>query len=230
MNNFEEFKKQAAEKAVEYIESGMVIGLGTGSTSYYALKKITELYNNGFLKDIVGIPSSEQTRKDAEELGVPLTTFNDKQVIDITIDGADEVDKDLNLIKGGGGALLREKVLAQSSRKKIIVVDESKLSSVLGSKWTVPVEVLQFAVEVEKKFLKLIGGKPQLRLSTEKPFITNEDNYILDTNFGLIENPAELARKLEQRAGIVEHGLFINLTDEVIVAGEEGIRVLRPNQ
>jgi len=222
-----ELKKQAAEKAVDEIESGMMVGLGTGSTVSFALNKIAELLKEGRLKDIVGIPSSIQTEKESEKLGIPLTTFNEFQQIDLVIDGADEVDSELNLIKGGGGALLREKVLAQASKRLIIIVDESKLSSNLGKKWAVPVEVLQFAAPLEKKFLKSIGGKPQLR---KKPsghnYITDEGNYILDTHFGNIKNPIELAQKLERRAGIVEHGLFIGMTERVIVAGKEGIKIL----
>ncbi len=223
----EEFKKLAAEKAVEEIKSGMVIGLGSGSTFYFALKRIGELIKNGELNNIVGIPSSEQTEKLARELGIPLTTFNDKQEIDITIDGADEVDKYLNLIKGGGAAHLREKVIAQTSKRLIIVVDESKLSDKLGTNWAVPIEVIQFAYPVEKKFLQSINGKPVLRkYENGDPLITDEGNFILDTNFGVIQNPFELAEKLENRAGIVEHGMFLHLTSKVIVAGKNGIKIL----
>lgn len=223
----EELKKAAAEGAVKYVKSGMVVGLGTGSTTYYAIKKIGELIRDKELTGIIGIPSSVQSEELAKEFNIPLTTFDKHTEIDITIDGADEVDENLNLIKGGGGALLREKVLAQATKKEIIIVDESKLSKILGTKWIVPIEIIRFALKVESEFLESIGGKPKLRISeNNKPFITDEGNYILDTNFGEIENPGILAQQLESRAGIVEHGLFINLVSEVIVATTEGIRII----
>jgi len=223
----EEFKKLAAEKAVEEIQSGMVIGLGSGSTFYYALQKIGKLIKTGELQNIVAIPSSKNTEKIARDLNIPLITFKEKQEIDVTIDGADEVDKYLNLIKGGGAAHLREKVIAQASKRLIIVVDESKLSEKLGTNWAVPVEVLQFAYPLEKKFLESINGKPVLRIfQSGEPIITDEGNFILDTNFGVIQNPFELAEKLENRAGIIEHGIFLKLTSKVIVAGKNGIKIL----
>ena len=226
----ENLKKAAAEEAVKYVKSGMVVGLGTGSTTYFAIKKIGELLQEGKLNNIVGIPSSIQSENLAKEFKIPLTTFDQHTEIDITIDGADEVDESLNLIKGGGGALLREKVLAQASKKEIIIVDESKLSKVLGLKWAVPIEVIRFAVNVEIQFLESIGGKPKLRMSdNNRPFITDEGNYILDTNFGEIEKPEILTQQLENRAGIVEHGLFINLASEVIVATTEGIKKIVKN-
>ncbi len=223
----EEFKKLAAEKAVEEIQSGMLIGLGSGSTFYYALQKIGKLIKTGELQNIVAIPSSKNTEKIARDLNIPLITFKEKQEIDITIDGADEVDKYLNLIKGGGAAHLREKVIAQASKRLIIIVDESKLSEKLGTNWAVPVEVLQFAYPLEKKFLESINGKPVLRIyQSGEPVITDEGNFILDTNFGVIQNPFELAEKLENRAGIIEHGIFLKLTSKVIVAGKNGIKIL----
>jgi ribose 5-phosphate isomerase A len=224
VNDLSQFKKQAAEKAVEDIESGMIIGLGTGSTVSFALKKISNLIKEGKLKDITGIPSSKRTQDESIELGIPLTDFNKVQKIDLTIDGADEVDSKLNLIKGGGGALLREKVLAQASRKLIIIVDESKISTFLGEKWPVPIEVIQFAAPLEEKFLKSIGGITKIRITAkEENYLTDEGNFILDTNFGKINNPIALSEKLEKRAGIVEHGLFIGMTDKVITAGKSGL-------
>ncbi len=224
--NRDELKKKAAEKAVEYIESGMVVGLGTGSTTRFAIEKIGELLKENLLKDIVCIPTSSDTEKLANQLEIPLTDFSQTTKIDVTIDGADEVDAQLNLIKGGGGALLREKIVAQATSKEIIIVDEGKLSEKLGEKWAVPIEVVKFAAGVEMEFLKSIGGKPVLRKVNGKPFITDEGNYIVDTNFGVIENPGNLADKLNKRAGIVEHGLFIGLTSNVVVAFKEGIEVL----
>ncbi len=225
MNNL---KEQAAHKAVEEIQSGMVVGLGTGSTVYYALQKISYLIKAGKLENIVGIPSSKQTEKIANELGIPLTNFTEHKKIDLTIDGADEVDKYLNLIKGGGGALLREKILAQASKKLIIIVDESKLSPKLGKRWAVPIEVIKFAYPIEIEFLKTLAGEPELRMydNLDEPVVTDEGNYIIDTNFGTIGNPFELASKLDSRAGIVEHGLFLHLASKVIVAGKEGIKIM----
>lgn len=225
MNNL---KEQAAHRAVEEIQSGMVVGLGTGSTVFYALQKISELIKKGSLVNIVGIPSSKQTEKIANELGIPLTNFKENKKIDVTIDGADEVDKYMNLIKGGGGALLHEKILAQASKKLIIIVDESKLSPKLGKRWAVPVEVIKFAYPLEMEFFKTLAGKPELRNyeNLDDPFRTDEDNYIIDVSFGTIGNPFELASKLENRAGIVEHGLFLHLASKIIVASKDGIKVL----
>jgi len=220
-----ELKKQAAEKAVEQIKSGMVVGLGSGSTAYFAIKTIGELLNSGSLKDIVGIPTSKATEELAISLGIPLTSFEDIQEIDLTIDGADEVDDQLNVIKGGGGALLREKVVAQASKREIIVVDESKISKHLGEKWHVPIEVLKFSLQLEKRFLESLDASVVLRKADDgNPYVTDENNYILDANFGIISSPKELAHKLEERAGIVEHGIFIGLVNEVIVASPDGIK------
>lgn len=224
----EELKKMAAEKAVERIKSGMVVGLGTGSTAIYATRKIAELLNSGKLTDLVAIPTSKVTEKNALELGIPLTTLDEKQQIDVTIDGADEVDSMLNLIKGGGGAHLREKVISQATKYQIIVVDESKVSEVLGTKWAVPIEVLRFAQKTEEKFLENLGAELKLRTDKEgKTFITDEGNIILDADFGKIRNPEKLATKLNERAGIVEHGLFIDLASEVIVAASDGIKIIK---
>lgn len=223
-----ELKRIAAEKAVDYIKDGMVLGLGTGSTVLFALQKLSILIREGKLKNIVGIPTSKQTEVQARELSIPLTTLSENPSIDLTIDGADEVDKDLNLIKGGGGALLREKIVAQATNKNIIIVDESKLSDKLGDKWPVPVEVIPFAVESEREFLTLLGSKVTLRINkNEKSFITDENNLILDCNFGRINNPNSLSEKLNDRAGIVEHGLFINIADLVISASENEIVELK---
>jgi len=223
----EKFKKQAAEKAVEEIESGMVVGLGSGSTVYFAIHKLAEAIRTRELINIVAIASSLQTEKLAKKLGIPLITFQEKQSIDLTIDGADEVDKYLNLIKGGGAAHLREKILIQASNKFVAVVDESKLSTKLGEKWAVPLEVVKFAYPVIESFIESLNGEPDLRkYDNGTPVITDEGNYIIDANFGIIQNPFELADKLENKAGIVEHGLFLRLTSKVIVAGKDGIKVL----
>lgn len=217
-----QLKKQAAEKAVEDIKDGMIIGLGSGSTVFFALKKISEKLKSGELKNIIGIPSSIDTEKKAIQFGIPLTKLNETPIIDLTIDGADEVDRDLNVIKGGGGMLLREKIVAQASKKFIIIVDESKLSEKLGEKWPVPIEVVQFAMSPEKIYLESLGAKISLRMKNSETFITDEGNIIYDANFGVIEDVKRLAGLLNQRAGIAEHGIFMGMVDEIICAKRNG--------
>jgi len=203
----------------------MVLGLGTGTTTRFALIEIAARLKDGRLKDIVGIPSSRETEKTARELGIPLISFDDKQEIDLTIDGADEVDPQLNLIKGGGGALLREKVLAQSSRRNVMIVDESKLSPALGTRFPVPVEVIPFAWKPVANFLSSLGAEPVLRMKEDgTPYTTDQNNYIIDSKFGPIRDLDDLALKLGQKAGIAEFGLFIGTASEVIVATMHGIR------
>jgi len=224
----DELKQRAAFRAVDFVESGMVLGLGTGSTVKFALERIAERIQTAGLQNIVGIPSSDRTEKLARQLGIPLGDLETHPAIDLTIDGADEVDPDLNLIKGGGGALLLEKILAQASRRNIIIVDASKLASELGTKWAVPVEVVAIARRTEQDFLESIGGSVTLRIKENgTPFLTNQRNLILDAHFGRIANPSELASRLNERAGIVEHGLFIGLASDVIVAAKDDIRHLQ---
>jgi ribose 5-phosphate isomerase A len=221
-------KQKAAAYAVDFVKSGMVLGLGTGSTTRFALEDIGLRIQNGQLRGIVGIPSSLQTEKIAKDVGIPLTSFDKHQEIDLTIDGADEVDPQLNLIKGGGGALLREKILAQSSRRNIIIVDENKLSPQLGTHFSLPVEVIPFAWKPVADYVSSLGADVTLRKNNEgSAYTTDQNNFILDCNFGPISDPKELALKLSQRAGIVEHGLFLGLATEVIVATENGIRHLK---
>ena len=257
--NINTSKKLAAEKAVEEIKDGMVIGLGTGSTFHFALQKIAEKIKTGELKNIICVASSKQTQEKAAGLGVPLTSLNELYqsyrlsfvsdlkikhsstlnspfpirnsplLIDLTIDGADEVDSDLNLIKGGGGALLREKIVVQASKNFFVIVDESKLSKKLGMNFTIPIEVLQFALEAEKKFLESHGAVVSIRKnSNAEQLITDEGNFILDARVNAVENVDEFASILEQRAGIVEHGLFRNkMVTKVICAMKDGaVKVL----
>jgi ribose 5-phosphate isomerase A len=223
----DELKQKAACFAVDFVESGMVVGLGTGSTTHFALLRLAELIRSGRLRDILGIPSSLRTESAARELGIPLSDFETHPLIDITIDGADEVDPELNLIKGGGGALLREKVLAQATRRNIIIVDESKLAPRLGTKWALPIEVVPFARPAEERFIASMGAAVTLRSRDGRPVTTDQGNLLLDAAFGPMENPAAIAEKLNGRAGIVEHGLFLGLARDVIVAGKEGIRHLK---
>jgi ribose 5-phosphate isomerase A len=224
----EKLKQEAAHHAVGFIKSGMVVGLGTGSTAAFAVMRIAERLKSRDLKNIVGIPTSIRIEKLARELEIPLCGLDAQPAIDVTIDGADEVDEDLNLIKGGGGALLREKVVAQASRRNIIVVDESKLSLRLGTRWALPVEVIPFATKAEENFLKSLGASVTLRLDAQgQPYKTDQHNYILDANFGQMADPNRLAAKLNERAGIVEHGLFLGLAGDVIVAAQDEIRHLK---
>jgi len=221
-------KNKAAVEAVKNVESGMVLGLGTGLTANFAIREISRLLKEGSLKDIVGIPSSNQTEKLALELGIPLITFEQKSEIDLNIDGADEVDPDLNLIKGGGGALLREKIIAQSSTRNIIVVDEQKMSQKLGTKWAVPVEIIEFSYKPVAKYLEDLGAEVTLRKNQNgETFKTDQGNIIVDCNFGQIENLGELNKALNSKAGIVEHGLFIGITDEVIIGKSETVELLK---
>lgn len=228
MDNQARLKQKAAHHAVRFIESGMIIGLGSGSTARFAVERLGELLRGGQLQDVAGIPSSLQTEELARRAAVPLTDFSVHPVIDITIDGADEVDARLNLIKGGGGALLREKVLAQASNRNIIIVDAGKMSANLGNRWAVPVEVVPFALKSVENFLKGLGASVSLRkVMGNDSFWTDQHNLILDADFGLIKQPGQLAEKLSSRAGIVEHGIFINLTTDLIIAEPARIRHLK---
>ena len=220
-------KKEASLCAVEEIKSGMIIGLGSGTTVRFALEEIGMRIAAGLLRDVTGIPSSRDTENLALHYGIPLTGFDDHAEIDLNIDGADEVDRHLNLIKGGGGALLREKIVAQASRRTLVVVDDSKLSRSLGEKVPVPVEVLPFSWKVEAAFLASLGSRIALRERGGTPFITDQGNYIVDCHFNKIKNPRKLALLLSQRAGVMEHGLFVGLASEVIVAGPGGIQRIK---
>jgi ribose 5-phosphate isomerase A len=222
-----QYKKEAAEYAVKFIQSGMTVGLGTGSTAIFATRRIAELCRNGQLRDIVAFATSAAVWQEAVKLGIPMLTEDLPQDIDVTIDGADEVDPQLNLIKGGGGALLREKIVAQASRREIIIVDESKLSPQLGTRWPVPVEVLPYGWQSQARYLATLGAEPVIRRVPDgSEFRTDQGNMIIDSRFGPIADLGGLAQKLGSRAGIMEHGLFLNLAQDVIVAGPGGIRHL----
>ena len=225
--NADVLKQQAAEYAVQFIQSGMIVGLGTGSTAIFAVQLIAQKIHHNDLKDILAIPTSLVTETEAYKLGIPLTTLDEHRNIDVTIDGADEVDPNFNLIKGGGGALLREKIVAQATRREIIVIDESKLSHQLGTRWAVPVEVIPFGWRSQSDFIEALGATVKLRQGNNMPYRTDQENYILDCEFAPIDDPTQLAQTLIVRSGIVEHGLFINCTRDVIVAGTNGIQHLR---
>jgi ribose 5-phosphate isomerase A len=221
----EELKRQAGEKAVEHIEDGMIVGLGTGSTVEYTLRKLGKLVRDGL--KITGVPTSVHTKRIANEEKIPLTTIEENPVIDVTIDGADEVDSDLNLIKGGGGALTREKIIAYNSKKVMIVIDDSKIVKALGIDFPLSVEVTKFGWTSTKKTLEELKCNVELRkVMDDEPFITDNSNYILDCEFERINEPERLEMEINNIPGVVENGLFIGLVDEVIVGGKQGILTL----
>lgn len=228
-SDVDRFKRLAAERAVESIQPGMVVGLGSGSTAAWVVRRLAALRGEGRLTDVVGVPTSVGTETLARSLGVPLSTLEEHPVLDLTLDGADEVDPELRLIKGGGGALLREKIVAQASRRVLIVVDAAKLSPRLGTRWPVPVEVLPFGWRSQALFLEGLGARVTRREAKDGvPYQTDQGNFVLDCAFGPLEHPEALAARLESRAGIVGHGLFIGLTSALVVAGPEGVEHRHP--
>jgi len=219
-------KRAAADFAAVQLESGMVVGLGSGSTARLMVAALGRRVKEGLR--VVGVPTSEQTAEQARALGIPLATLAECPSIDVTIDGADEVELGtLNLIKGGGGNQLREKIVATASSRLIIIVDETKLVRQLGAKARVPVEVAQFGWQATARSLSKLNANPSLRLSSEgKPFITDGGNYILDCAFGPIESATLLQRELDSVVGVIEHGLFIGLASQVLVGTPEGVKQL----
>jgi ribose 5-phosphate isomerase A len=224
--NRDELKRAAALRALEFVKDGMVLGLGTGSTAYFVVEGLGKLVADGL--SVVGIPTSERTAAQARSLNIPLSDFGAHSSIDLTIDGADEVERgSLQLIKGLGGALLREKIVAAASRELVIVVDQEKLVSRLGDHTPVPVEVVQFGWQATAAALTKLGAEPVLRHATEDHvFITDSGNYILDCRFARIADPALLEQQIGMTVGVVESGLFINRAAAVVVAGETGIEIL----
>jgi ribose 5-phosphate isomerase A len=222
----DELKRAAAYRAIEYVENGMVVGLGTGSTAYFVVEGLGERVKQDL--KITGIPTSERTATQARSLGIPLATFAEHQHIDLTIDGADEVERgSLNLIKGLGGALLREKIVAASSKRLVIVVDQEKLVDQLGDHTPVPVETVQFGWQATAARLVELGAEPVLRHAHEDhPFITDGGNYTLDCRFGRIADAKALERQIISIVGVVDCGLFIGRASAVIVAAADGIHVM----
>src|SRR6266852_692283 len=218
-------KEAAGRAATKRVRDGDVVGLGTGSTAYFAVVALGERVKAGL--KIIGIPTSVRTADLARQLGIPLTTLDEHPEIDITIDGADEVDPKLNLIKGGGGALLREKVVASASKKMVVVADSTKVVPVLV-KFPLPVEVIDFARTVIEKKIASLGATTKLRTKSDgQPFITDNGNQILDCSFGKIDDPPALARSLSDMPGVVEHGLFIGLAKLALVGRGTSVDELR---
>jgi ribose 5-phosphate isomerase A len=219
-------KQRAAEAALPFIHDGMVLGLGTGTTADFFLLALSAAIASHSLAGISGVPTSRQSEYRAMELGIPLTTLGKNPVIDITVDGADEVANNLDLIKGLGGALIREKIVAQNSRKLIIIADSSKRVDHLGSKTALPVEVVPFAHEAHEGFFRSLGGEPKLRKHAGMVFNTDNGNLIYDVKFAPIQDPADLERQLRNRAGIVGTGLFLQIARTVLIADADSVTQL----
>ena len=224
----DQLKKRAGEAAAGLVEDGMVVGLGTGSTATYAIQALGHRIATEGLR-IVGIPTSERTVEQARNLHIPLTSFAEHSEIDLTIDGADEIlPGPLYLIKGHGGALLREKIVASSSKRMVVVADGSKIVKTLGGLCSVPTEIVPFGWEATRKKLEKLNAHPVLRLGTDKkPYITDGGHYILDCAFGAMEDPKETAHHLDHVVGLVEHGLFLKFATEAVIASADGITILK---
>ncbi|CAM9569908.1 unnamed protein product [Ectocarpus sp. 12 AP-2014] len=231
MASQDELKKQVGYKSVDdYVTSGMVVGLGTGSTAAFAVERLGELLKSGELKDIVAIPTSIRTKEQAESLDIPLVTLDTHSVLDVAIDGADEVDPDLNLVKGRGGALLREKMVEVCAKKFIVIVDDSKFVPGLGISGAMPVEVTPFCWEhtlnTVKNLPSIKGCDAKLREEDGKPYVTDNDNYIVDLYFtDPIKDANQAGKEMLETVGVVEHGLFLDMSFAVISAGTDGITV-----
>lgn len=227
MDPYEHLKQEAADVAVGMVETGMVVGLGTGSTAKFAIEALGRRIEAGLR--IVGIPTSEATARLARGVGIRVSSLAEYAEADLTIDGADEIQRGtLDLIKGHGGALLREKVVASSSRRLVIIADETKLVDQLGSRFPVPVEVVPFGWQAAERKLQNLGAHTKLRPGPdEKPFVTDGGNFILDCGFSPIPNPEALNQELNSVVGVVEHGLFLKMTWRAVVAGQSGVKVLQ---
>ena len=229
----EEQKRAAARAALDFVEDGMRLGLGTGSTAVHFVDAVGERVAQGL--NVICVPTSEATAAQARGLDIPLTTLEDTPELDLTVDGADELDDALNLIKGGGGALLREKIVASASERMVVIVDGSKHSPVLGS-FALPVEVVPFGVEATRRQLAAVArdfgcqGDVTMRMKDGGPFVTDGQHYIFDCAFGVIADPAGLAVELNRIPGVVENGLFIGLATLAIVGAETGVQRIEPKR
>jgi len=221
----DDLKRAAAARAIEFVESGMILGLGTGSTAAFVVEELAARIARGL--QIVAIPTSERTAGMARQLGIPLTNFAEHHRIDLAIDGADEVQRGtLDLVKGRGGALLREKIVAAASARFIVVVDQEKLVDRLGEHNSVPVEVVRFGWQATAAALAKLGADPELRQASEGPFVTDGGNFILDCRFGPIDDPPRTEGLIKMTVGVVENGLFIGRSSAVIVATDSGVEIM----
>jgi ribose 5-phosphate isomerase A len=223
-------KQQVGKAAADRVQSGSIVGLGTGSTTAYAIQFLGDRLKSGDLKDIQGVPTSFQATVLAKEYGIPLTSLDEIDRMDVAIDGADEVDPNKNLIKGGGAAHTREKIVDSLADQFIVVVDGSKLVDRLGSTFLLPVEVLPMAMTPVMRAIEKLGGKPSLRMGVKKagPVITDQGNMVIDVKFDAIDNPAELEKTLNNIPGVLENGLFVGVADLILVGEiEDGKPVIR---
>jgi ribose 5-phosphate isomerase A len=226
-SELERQKRAVAECAVDYVQSGMRIGFGPGSTVAMAMAKIAERIANGRLSDITCVPCSREVSEYAIKLGIGAGTLDQFAALDLTLDGADEVDSALDMISGVGGALFHEKMVAQASRRVMILVDASKPSQVLGSRKALPVEVMEFGWLAQVRYLESLGARVQLRSGPSgAPFRTEEGHRVLDCYFGPIQRPGDLAAQLEARAGIIAHGLFLGIATDVLIGARECVYLL----
>lgn len=228
MADVEAMKRSAAEASLKFVKDGMVLGLGTGSTSRLVLEGIAQLVRQGM--DLRGVPTSLATAEASKILGIPLTSLEEHPKIDVSIDGADEVAPNLDLIKGHGGALFREKIVAAASKRFVVVVDETKLVRRLGSKAPVPVEIHPFGWKTTLTKIEAIGSRAVLRPGDGSAYRTDNGNHIVDAAFGPIRSPRKLAGELEHVPGVVGHGLFLGMADAVLVGTANGVRTMRPTR
>ncbi len=224
----EEKKKRAAEAALAFVKDGMVLGLGTGSTARHVLEGLSRRIAEGWR--LVGVPTSLATAEAAKILGIPLTSLEEHPRLDLAVDGADEVDPRLDLIKGMGGALFREKIVAAAAKRFVVVVDDTKVVRRLGTNTPVPVEVHPFGWRTVKDAVEALGAKAEMRTRDGVAFRTDNGNHILDARFGPIRSPAKLARDLDAIPGTVGHGLFLGMADAVLVGEDDRVRTLRPTR
>ena len=220
IKDIEKEKQLAAKEAVKLLRDNMIVGLGTGSSAVYAIIEIGELVKKGL--KIKAVPTSNRTKELAASLHIPLIDINAVTAIDITIDGADEFNSNLILIKGGGGALLREKIVASLTKEEIIITDSSKKVDLIG-KFKVPIEVIPFASQYVLRQIEILNGAGQIRITGNNPFITDQGNYIIDADFGLISDPISLSQKLNEIEGLVAHGIFIGLTRKIIMGSNDSV-------
>ncbi len=226
LTSVEDLKRACGYRAAELVDNGMVVGLGSGTTARYATLRIAQRLREGSLQDIIAVPTSNATAQLALTEGIPLSELDEHEQIDLTIDGADEVDPQLNVIKGLGGFLLREKIVAFATAYEVIVVDDSKLVHCLGTKSPLPVEVIRFGWQHTRRALESTGAQTSLRMLGSEPYITDEGNYIIDCRYEAIREPDALSQELNAIPGVVDNGLFLGMVDMVIVASAKGVQIL----